>query len=60
MRGTCAEPGKALENNIQRKIDAMLKKYTRPELDADTLKKLDEILISRGVAKDLIDRLADM
>lgn len=60
VRGTAAEPGKALENNIQKKIDTMLGEYTRPALDADVLQKLDQILLSRGVAQELIDKLGNM
>lgn len=60
VRGSAADPGKALENNIQKKIDTMLESYTRPGLDADVRQRLDQILLSRGVAQELIDRLADM
>lgn len=60
VRGTAEEPGKALENNIQKKIDTMLDAYVQPELDKDILDKIKQILLSRGVAQEFIDKLENM
>lgn len=60
VRGTAEEPGTALENNIQRKIDAMLDAYVQPELDRDIHSEIKKILLSRGVAQELIDKLENM
>ena len=60
VRGTAEEPGKALENNIQKKIDTMLDAYVQPELDKNILDKIKQILLSRGVAQEFIDKLENM
>ncbi len=60
VRGTVEDPANALENNIQNRIDQMLGSYTQPELDPAVIDKMHEILLGRGVAQDLIDKVEKM
>lgn len=60
VRGTVEDPGNALENNIQAKIDRMLNSYVQPELDPAVIAKMHEILLNRGVEQDLINKLENM
>lgn len=60
VRGTVADAGHALENNIQAKIDKMLSEYVQPELDENVIAKMHEILAARGVDAELIKKLENM
>lgn len=60
VRGTVEDPGHALENNIQKKIDRMLNEYKQPELDPAIIDQMHEILKGRGVDAELISKLENM
>lgn len=56
-RGTA--PVTAMEDNIEKKLNKMLDTYKKPELDPELLAKLQEVLINRGVSRELIDQLTN-
>lgn len=60
VRGTVEDPGNALENNIQKKIEKMLGEYVQPELDSSIVDRMHEILLARGVEQELIDKIENM
>lgn len=60
VRGNAENPGTALEENINKKIEKMLAAYKQPELDAGILDKMHEILLARGVSQELITKLENM
>lgn len=59
-RGSVSDPGHALENNIQKQMDKMLAEYQQPELDENIIEKMHQILLDRGVDKELIEKLEHM
>jgi trimethylamine--corrinoid protein Co-methyltransferase len=60
IRGTVTDPKNAFMDNIHKKMDKMLKEYEQPELDSAVIDKMHEILIARGVEKDLINKLENL
>lgn len=57
VRGNVEHP----EDQFERNVESMLKKswetYQKPETDAEVLKKMREVLMSRGIKKELLDSI---
>lgn len=60
VRGNAMDPKNAFLDNISNRVDQMLEDYKQPELDDQILNKMRQILIDRGVDKDIITKLENM
>lgn len=54
VRGPHTDAAELLEKNIQNELKTMLESYKKPELSADTIEKMRDVLRNWGISKEMI------
>ena len=57
VRGPKAEAEKVFDQNIQKQMKKMLDSYVKPDVDRDTLEKMHQVLLDKGIDPELIRAL---
>ncbi|MBQ2764123.1 MAG: trimethylamine methyltransferase family protein [Firmicutes bacterium] len=59
-RGTVADPLNQIHINIQKRYEQLMDAYVQPEMDAEVLNKVKNILANVGVSRELLDKIETM
>lgn len=54
VRGPHTDAAELFEKNIQNELKTMLESYKKPELSADTIEKMRDVLRNWGISKEMI------
>ena len=57
VRGNVEHPEDQFERNVENMLKKSWETYQKPETDAEVLKKMREVLMSRGIKKELLDSI---